>query len=73
MPRRKRKDQCFCCSSRKCKHRVISTSDNGKSYDQIACDKHWKFLLRHAERCYDGKVTYMETTGRFTRGERDGE
>lgn len=64
----KRKDECFYCSSRKCQFRVISSSDKGKTYDQIACTKHYKFLVRHAERSYEGKVTHMETTGRFTRG-----
>jgi len=62
-----RKDQCFYCSSRKCNHKVLSKSDNGNAYNEIACDKHWKFLLRHAERHYEGKVIHMQTTGRFTR------
>ncbi len=65
-----RKDECFYCSSRKCTHRFISASDNGKSYDQIACDKHWKLLIRHSERRYDGIVKHMETTGRYCRGDK---
>jgi hypothetical protein len=64
----KRKDECFYCSSRKCNHRFASTEDDGKSYDQIACEKHWKLLITHSERRYGRKVTHAETAGRFKRG-----
>ena len=63
-----RKDQCLFCYSRKCNHRVISSDDKGKSYDEISCWRHREDLYRHANENYKPMKTYMETTGSYCRG-----
>lgn len=65
-----RKDQCLFCFSRKCNHRVISSDDKGKSYDEISCRRHRGDLYRHADENYKGMKTYMETTGSYCRGDK---
>ena len=65
-----RKDQCLFCFSRKCNHRVISSDDKGKAYDEISCRRHREDLYRHADENYKGMKTYMETTGSYCRGDK---
>ena len=64
-----RKNQCLFCSTRKCNHRVVSSDDKGKSYDEISCRRHRKDLLRHSDENYKGMKIYMETTGSYCRGD----
>jgi len=49
---------------------VISSDDKGKSYDEISCRRHRGDLYRHADENYKGMKTYMETTGRYCRGDK---
>lgn len=35
-----RADQCKFCKSRNCHYRIVSSNDNGKAYDEVACWKH---------------------------------
>lgn len=69
----KRKDECLFCRSRRCNNRVISSVDNGETYDEIACSRHRRDLDNHADRTYTGMKIYMETTGAYKRGELYGE
>ncbi|HEY5586671.1 MAG TPA: hypothetical protein VIK78_19555 [Ruminiclostridium sp.] len=66
----KRKDECLFCKSRKCYTRVVSTTDNGKIYDELACSKH----ICDVEKDSDKKAPkvmklFMSGTGRMKRGE----
>ena len=45
--RKKRKDECFTCTSRACYTRVVR--ENDPKYDEVACRKHIKELEHHAD------------------------
>lgn len=44
-----RTDQCKFCRSRKCNSRIVSSEDNGKTYDEVACSKHSSQLDKHSD------------------------
>ncbi len=68
-----RKDECLFCSSRRCTHRVVSSDIKdfpwSREYDEIACRKHMRDLYKHADLNCKGTKIYMETTGRYCRGD----
>lgn len=68
-----RKDKCLFCSSRKCNHRVVSgetkTFTGSRAYDEIACRRHVTELYKHADLNYKYMKIYMQTTGRYCRGD----
>lgn len=41
-------NECFKCKSRFCSNGIISIEDNGKKFNEIACDKHIKDLEKKA-------------------------
>lgn len=43
-----RKDKCLFCSSIKCYTRIVSC-DDGKMYDEVACNKHSEALHKHSD------------------------
>jgi len=65
-----RKNQCLFCTSRKCGTRIVSTEDNGKTYDEVACDRHSADLHKHSD-IVAPKVMklFMSSTGVLKRGE----
>ena len=67
---KKRKDECLFCSSRSCHERVVSSRDNGKTYDEIACRNHVKELYKHSDEVAPKVMKYFITsTSRLKRGE----
>ena len=58
------------CSSRSCYERVVSSEDNGQTYDEIACYKHAKELHRHSDKKAPGVMKFfISSTGKQRRGE----
>ena len=67
---KKRKDECLFCSSRSCYERVVSSYDNGKTYDEIACRNHVKELYKHSDEVAPKVMKYFITsTSRLKRRE----
>lgn len=65
-----RKDQCFYCTSRKCNTRIVSTIDNGKTYDEVACIKHSADLHKHSDDVAPKVMKlFISSTGSLKRGE----
>lgn len=44
-----RADQCKFCKSRNCHYRIVSSKDNGKTYDEVACSKHTHDLEKDSD------------------------
>lgn len=65
-----RKSQCLFCTSRKCHSRVVSTKDNGKTYDEVACSKHSRDLDLHSDETAPGVMKlFISGTGTYSRGD----
>jgi len=65
-----RKDQCLFCKSRKCSNRIVSSEDNGKVYDEIACDRHGRDLDSHSDlKAPKVMKLFISGTGSLERGE----
>jgi hypothetical protein len=65
----KRKDACLFCKSRSCYERVVS-SDNGQTYDEIACPEHVKDMYKHSDRKAPKVMKhFISSTGRQRRGD----
>ena len=64
-----RKNQCLFCTSRKCSTRIVSTEDNGKIYDEVACNKHSAQLHSHSDK-FAPKIAklFISSTGYLKRG-----
>ena len=63
----KRKDECLCCTSRRCYERVVDVS--GKRYDEVACLSHIKELHKHSDTTATGvEKHFISSTGRQKRG-----
>ena len=45
----KRKDECLFCRNRFCYSRIVSSEDDGKIYDEVACHKHTVELEKHSD------------------------
>lgn len=52
------KDECLFCKRRKCYERVMST-DNGRTYDEIACIDHVEKLYKHSDETAPGIMKYF--------------
>lgn len=66
----KRKNECLFCTSRKCSTRIVSTEDNGKIYDEVACSKHSADLHKHSDAAAPKIMKlFMSSTGALKRGE----
>lgn len=67
---KKRKDECLVCKKRKCYERVVSSDDNGKTYDEIACFAHIFNLHKHSDITAPGVIKYfISSCGKQIRGE----
>lgn len=65
-----RKDQCLFCYSRKCSNRIVSTEDNGKTYDEVACRKHFIDLEKDSdEKAPKVMKLHISSTANLKRGE----
>ncbi|WP_312093408.1 hypothetical protein [Aminipila sp.] len=65
-----RKDQCFFCHSRACYDRIVSSVDNGKTYDEVACRRHITDLEKHSdEKAPKVMKLFVSSTGKQKRGE----
>jgi len=63
----KRKDECLCCTSRRCYERVVDVS--GKTYDEVACLNHVKDLHMHSDVTAPGvEKHFISSTGKQKRG-----
>ena len=70
--KKKRKDECLFCTSRKCGLRIFR-KDN-PHFDEIACIRHYTELEMHADEVLGGRGsgvmrTHMTTTGTYFRGQ----
>lgn len=66
----KRKDECLFCTSRKCYTRVVSTADNGKTYDEVACSKHICDVEKNSDEVAPKVMKlFISSTGKLERGE----
>lgn len=65
-----RKDQCLFCTSRRCHSRVVSSQDNGKTFDEVACSKHASQLDMHSDKTAPKVMKlFISGTGTYKRGE----
>jgi hypothetical protein len=65
-----RKDQCLFCTNRRCYSRIVSSQDNGKTYDEVACDKHSHQLDIHSDETAQKVVKlFISGTGTYKRGD----
>jgi hypothetical protein len=65
-----RKDQCLFCGSRRCHSRIVSSKDNGKTYDEVACSKHARQLDIHSDETAPKVMKlFISGTGTYSRGE----
>lgn len=66
----KRKDECYFCKKRKCNHRIVSSDDLGKTFDEVSCDGHVRALERHSDIKAPGIMKlYISSTGQLKRGD----
>ena len=66
-----RKDQCFKCNSRGCYCRVVSSEDDGLSFDEVACINHVEELYRHSDEVLPDVMKYfISSTGKLKRGDK---
>ena len=64
-----RKDQCLFCNSRKCNTRIVSTTDNVITYDEVACNKHILLLEKNADQAVPKVIKlYQSRTSKLKRG-----
>lgn len=62
------KHKCLFCNSKKCHYRVVTTDDNGASYDEVACDKHILDLEKHSDETVPGSMRlFMSSSDRLER------
>lgn len=52
-------NECLFCGSRFCYERVVSSQDNGKIYDEVACRSHVKDLHRHSDETAKGVMKFF--------------
>jgi len=68
---KKRKDECFCCSSRSCYTRIYRREV--PIFDELACYKHVEDLQEHADKVLGYKTGVMRNnisgTRKYMRGE----
>ena len=65
-----RKNQCLFCTSRKCNTRIVSTEDNGKTYDEVSCSRHSADLDKHSDDVAPKVMKlFISSTGPVQRGE----
>ena len=65
-----RKNQCLFCTSVKCNSRIVSTKDNGKTYDEVACSKHSSQLDKHSDEVAPKVMKlFISGTGTYKRGD----
>ena len=65
-----RKNQCLFSTSRKCSTRIVSTADNGATYDEVSCSKHSEQLYKHSNEVAPKVMKlYQSSTGNLKRGE----
>lgn len=66
---KKCKDECLFCTSRSCFERIVSSDDNGKTYDEIACRNHIKELHKHSDETAPKVMKYfISSTSKLKRG-----
>lgn len=64
-----RKDQCLFCTSRNCYTRIVSSDDNGATYDEVACSRHSDALYSHSDKIAPGVMKlFISGIGREKRG-----
>ena len=64
----KRNDECVACSKRNCYERVVST-DGGKTYDEVSCIEHVRFLHKHSDENAKGvRKHFISSTAKQKRG-----
>lgn len=69
---KKRTDECLFCKKRSCYERVVSSKDEGETYDEIACEDHIDDLYKHSDEHAPGVMKYfISSTGKFKRGDKD--
>jgi len=62
--------QCYKCRSSKCYDRVVSSEDNGKTFDEVACSKHKDELYKYSDEVAPKIMKWFITsTGGVKRGE----
>ena len=65
----KRKDECIACKSRGCYERVVSSEDNGRVYDEVACVEHVQNLRSDSDiKAFGVLKHFISSTGRQQRG-----
>ena len=66
----KPKGKCLFCRSICCYERIVSSHDNGKTYDEVACNKHSQDLRTHSDANAPNVMKYfISSTGKQLRGE----
>jgi hypothetical protein len=66
---KKRSDACLFCSRRNCFNRIVSSKDNGKTYDEVACWKHISDVEKHSDQTAPGIMKFfISSTGKQKRG-----
>jgi len=66
---KKRPNECLFCTSRKCYTHIYS-SDGGKTYNEIACQRHVNELYEHSDKMAAGVLKrYCTSTGTRDRRE----
>jgi hypothetical protein len=64
----KRADECLFCKSRSCYEHVYSTNDYGKTYNEVACERHIKQLHKHSDETAPGVMKdFCSSTGKQSR------
>lgn len=67
---KRRKDECLYCNRRNCYERVVSSKDNGKTYDEVACIEHVEDLYKHSDLVAPKVMKYfISSTGKLRRGD----
>ena len=65
-----KKDQCLFCHSKACYSRIVSSEDNGATYDEIACRKHALDLDKHSDdKAPKVMKLFISSTGKLKRGD----
>lgn len=64
-------DQCLFCKSRKCYDHIISSTDQGKAYNQVACHKHIRQLEQHSDQTAPGIMKlFISSTAPVSRSDK---
>jgi len=57
-------NECLFCGSRFCYERVVSSQDNGATYDEVSCHRHIKELHKHSDEKAPGVMkSFVSSTG----------